>query len=88
MKLTRETLKQIIKEEIQIIKEEMDTIDASELTPPKKDTTAEFEKIGALEQFIANLRAKPFSDGLTDDELAGIIIQSLTNAGYDVNELR
>jgi hypothetical protein len=79
MKITKQRL-------MQIIKEEMDTIDAGEFTRPGMDTTAEFEQIGALEQFLETLKAK--MPNLTDDQLINMILQSLDAAGYDIGMLR
>ncbi len=79
MKITKQRL-------VEIIKEEMDMLDAGEFTSAGMDTATEFEKVGALEQFITNL--KDTMPDKSDDELAGIIIQSLRDAGYDVDKLR
>ena len=79
MKITKQRL-------MQIIKEEMDMLDAGEFTRPGMDTAAEFEQIGALEQFLETLKAK--MPNLTDDQLISMILQSLDAAGYDVGMLR
>jgi hypothetical protein len=90
MKITKQRLVQIIKEEMEAY-DRRDVIDPEEFTSAGKDTTAEFEQVGALEQFIANLKDKmddKSDDEVSPDELAGIIIQSLKDAGYDVDKLR
>tara|TARA_R100001509_G_C4785361_1_gene187873 strand:- start:28 stop:285 length:258 start_codon:yes stop_codon:yes gene_type:complete len=85
MKITKQRLVQIIKEEMEAY-DRRDIIDPQEFTSKGRDTAEEFAEIGAMEQFLANLQSK--FPKATNQELIQMIEDSLEKAGYNMMDAR